>query len=402
VNERGGLIVAGGGIGGLAAALAASHAAWNVRLFERAPAFSEVGAGVQLGPNVVKVLHGWGLAKALEEVAAFPERLQVRSAVSGELLGALRLGAVMQGRYGAPYATVHRADLHGLLLHAVQQTDVRLHTDRALLGFSQSLQAVTALTADGLELEGDALVGADGLWSTVRQHLLGDGPPRRSGHLAYRALISQALLPEALKSQNVTAWLGPRMHVVQYPVRSGEWLNVVAIVHGGVGDEIESWDHSANAADLAAATTGSCAPLRDLLAAIPAWRLWPLCDRAPMQGAWQHALGRVALLGDAAHPMRPYLAQGAGMAIEDAAELGHVLGLAQDPVFELPTLLQRYALKRWQRNARVQARAIRNGQIFHADGLLRVGRDMSMKLLGEKLLDLPWLYGANPRLPGGL
>lgn len=390
-------IIAGGGIGGLAAALAASRAGWGIRLFEHAPAFSEVGAGIQLGPNVVKVLHGWGLAAALGEVAAFPERLQVRSAVSGETLGELRLGAVMAGRYGAPYATVHRADLHGLLLHAVQQTGARLHLDRALQGFSQAPQAVTVQTGQGPDIEGDVLIGADGLWSTIRRQLLGDGPPRRTGHLAYRALMRQAALPEALRSQNVTAWLGPRMHIVQYPVRRGEWLNVVAIVHGDMGLEADGWDHSANAADLAASCAGNCSALQDLMAAVDAWRLWTLCDRPPMQGAWQHAVGRVALLGDAAHPMRPYLAQGAGMAIEDAAELGHVLALALDPAFDVPTVLQRYALNRWQRNARVQARALRNGEIFHAEGLLRWGRDASLKLLGEKILDMPWLYAATPK-----
>jgi salicylate hydroxylase len=174
---------------------------------------------------------------------------------------------------------------------------------------------------------------------------------------------------------------------------------VVAIVHGDTTTDssirMDTWDHSANAADLAAALAGSHAMLQDLVQAIASWRLWPLCDRAPMQGAYQHALGRVALLGDAAHPMRPYLAQGAGMAIEDAAELGRLLPLAADPAFDVPVLLQRYALNRWQRNARVQARALRNGQIFHAQGWLKWGRDTAMKVLGEKLLDMPWLYGGG-------
>jgi len=392
-------LIAGGGIGGLAAALSASRAGWDVRLFERASVFSEVGAGVQLGPNVVKVLHGWGLAQPLEAVAAFPGRLQVRSAVSGQALGELPLGATMVRRYGAPYVTLHRADLHGLLLQAVQQqTDAKLHLGRPLQSFNQTAQAVTVKAGGGPEIEGDALIGADGVWSTVRQQLLGDGLPRRTGHLAYRALVSQSSLPEKLRTQQVTVWLGPRMHVVQYPVRSGEWLNVVAIVHGEVAPDADPWDHSANAADLAAALAGSCAALRELVDALAGWRLWALSDRAPMQGAHQHAVGRVALLGDAAHPMLPYLAQGAGMAIEDAAELGHTLAQALDPVFDVPTMLQRYALNRWQRNAQVQARALRNGQIFHAGGLLRWGRDAALKVLGEKLLDMPWLYGGVSRV----
>lgn len=391
------ILVAGGGIGGLAAALAATRAGCDVRLFERASVFSEVGAGIQLGPNVVKVLHSWGLVDALQAVAAFPERLQIRGAMSGKQLGELGLGAAMVQRYGAPYLSIHRADLHGMLLQAVQQhADVRLHLSRPLQSFSQTAQAVTVQADDGPGIEGDALIGADGIWSTVRQELLGDGLPRRTGHLAYRALVRQSDLPELLRSRQITVWLGPRMHVVQYPVRGGEWLNVVAIVQGEAAAEADLWDHSANTSDLGAATAGCCAALREVLDAIGGWRLWVLHDRAPMRGAHQHAVGRVALLGDAAHPMRPYLAQGAGMAIEDAAELGHALAQALDPAFDVPTMLQRYALNRWQRNARVQARALRNGQIFHANGVSRWGRDTAMRLLGEKLLDMPWLYGASP------
>ena len=395
------LVVAGGGIGGLAAALAASRAGCNVRVLERASAFSEVGAGVQLGPNVTRVLHAWGLNDALRSVAAFPARLQVRSAAGGDVLGELPLGQAMANRYGAPYATVHRADLHGLLIEALhQQADINMHADRALQSFSQSADAVKLRTATGPDIECDALIGADGLWSTVRQQMLGDGLPQRTGHLAYRALVSQAALPSPLRSNDVTVWLGQRLHVVQYPVRGGEQLNVVAFVHGEVeGDAgaLIDWDHGANRPDLLAALGGTCAGLRSLIEAIPAWRLWVMYDRPPMHGAHQHALGRVALLGDAAHPMRPYLAQGAGMAIEDAAELGNALLQAKAVDFDVPALLQRYALNRWQRNARVQKRALRNGHIFHAEGVMRWGRDASMKLLGAKVLDMPWLYGAVAR-----
>ncbi len=415
MSERGGPIrqalIAGGGIGGLAAALAVSRAGWDVRLYERATEFSEVGAGIQLGPNVVRVLHGWGLQAELTRVAAFPHRLQVRDAMSGRELGVLPLGERALQKYGAPYATIHRADLHDLLLRAVQaRANVWLKLDTTLASYADAGRVVTLKTARGLEVEGDALIGADGLWSRVRELLLNDGPPRVTGHLAFRAMLVQASLPERLRSQQVTAWLGPGLHVVQYPVRGGEWLNVVAIVQGQPGDargDLQGWDHCTNAADLQAAVKATSAPLRELIAAVsecsghagPPWRLWALCDRPPLRGAWQQAQGRVALLGDAAHPMRPYLAQGAGMAIEDASELGVVLARALDPVFEVPTLLQRYALNRWQRNARVQARSQRNGQIFHAGGALRWGRDASLKLLGERILDLPWLYGANLNQP---
>ncbi|MDB5885495.1 MAG: monooxygenase, FAD-binding protein [Polaromonas sp.] len=398
-------LIAGGGIGGLAAALAASRAGWGVQLHERAPDFGEVGAGIQLGPNVVRLLHGWGLQDALARVAAFPHRLQVRDAASGRELGVLALGQRALERYGAPYISLHRADLHAVLLQAVQaQSAARLHLNSALAAYTNHGHQVSARSGAGMaEVQGDVLIGADGIWSRVRQLMLGDAPPRVTGHLAYRALVPQAGLPEKLRSQQVTAWLGPRLHAVQYPVRGGEWLNVVVFIEGQAAGDLHSWDHSAHGAQLQAAMGPTAAPLRELIQAVtdqgspasPGWRLWPVADRPPMRGAHEHAQGRIALLGDAAHPMRPYLAQGAGMAVEDAAELGRLLAQAQ--AADVPALLQRYARNRWQRNARVQARAQRNGQIFHARGPLRWARDASMKLLGDKVMDLPWLYGHIPK-----
>lgn len=386
------VLIAGGGIGGLAAGLACSRAGCHVRLYERAEAYTEVGAGIQMGPNVMRVLQGWELDAALRQVAAFPERLQVRHALSGAELGVLRLGETTVQRYGAPYATIHRADLQHILLQALQRREaVWLHTGKTVHRYVETKGAVGLSLSDGLDVEGDALIAADGLWSGLRQQLLNDGPPRVAGHLAYRALVPQANLPAAVRSQQVTAWLGPRLHVVAYPVRGGEWLNVVAIVHGHVPGGLEDWDHGANTSDLQAALAHTCRELRDLIAAVPSWRLWVLCDRPPVRSAEQLARGHVALLGDAAHPMRPYLAQGAAMAIEDAAELGRQVALV-DGVLDVPTLLRRYALNRWQRCARVQARSIRNGKIFHLEGPMAWARDTSLRLLGERLLDVPWLY----------
>ena len=423
------VLIAGGGIGGLAAALSASKAGWNVGLYEQAHAFSEVGAGVQLGPNVVRLLHDWGLRQALDRVAAFPERLQVRDALSGNELGVLPLGKQALQKYGAPYTTIHRADLHSLLLQAVRsQGNTSLTLGSSLFGYTDNADAIALQIQSSppatksestiasksiqpaleVEVSCDALVGADGLWSQVRGLMLGDAPPRTTGHLAYRAVLPQTSLPALLRSQQVTVWLGPKLHVVHYPVRGGEWLNLVVIVQGKVAGDPQSWDHGANAADLQQATRITVVMLRDLIQAVtdggsktsPAWRLWALCDRPPMRGAFEQAQGRVALLGDAAHPMRPFLAQGAGMAIEDAAELGTQLAQAGQPGWDTAAALRHYALARWQRNARVQARSARNGQIFHAQGPLRWARDASMKLLGEKLLDLPWLYGSNPKSAG--
>ena len=396
------VLVAGGGIGGIAAALGAARAGWDVRLYERAAAFSEVGAGVQIGPNVVRRLQAWGLQQPLQAVAAFPGRLQVRSAISGRELGVLPLGATAVARYGAAYATIHRADLHGLLLHGLtQQTGAELHLEHTIDRFADTGDVVTVRTSRGKEVEGDALIGADGLWSRTRTQLLGDVPPRVTGHLAYRALVPQQALPEALRTDQVTAWLGPRLHVVQYPVRRGELQNMVVIVQGPAPQDLENWDHAANAADLDHALQGTCTALQDAVRGVvdagvgagadagPGWRLWPLCDRPPVRNAGEMARGLVALLGDAAHPMRPYLAQGAGMAIEDAAELQRALAMHD---LDVPLRLTRYALNRWQRNARVQARSVRNGRIFHATGPVRWGRDWSLRLLGQRLLDVPWLY----------
>jgi salicylate hydroxylase len=365
-----------------------------VQLFERNPAFAEVGAGIQLGPNVTRLLHGWGLQQGLDAVAAYPDQLVIRSAQTGSVLGQLRLGDRAKARYGAPYATVHRADLHGLLLQQVQATtDVALQLDQPITGFEQDGREVSLHHADGRQSAGALLVGADGLWSRVRQQLLGDGAPRPTGHLAYRAMVPQATLPAALSCQNVVVWLGAGLHVVQYPVRGGDWLNVVALVEDrlqvALAGDRSGWDHAALGTDLQLALRSAAADLRALVQAIEGWRLWHLQIRPTVSSASQMAQGRVALLGDAAHPMLPYLAQGAGMAIEDAQALGQALAGSG----ATPASLARYAQARCQRNARVQERALRNASIFHATGPVRWGRDLAMRLLGERLLDLPWLYG---------
>jgi salicylate hydroxylase len=204
--------------------------------------------------------------------------------------------------------------------------------------------------------------------------------------------VAQDALPQVLRSMQITVWLGPRLHVVQYPVQGGASLNVVAFIHGQAQTASE-WDNATTAVQLRAAMAGTAAPLQELLQAVTAsaagWRLWVMYDRPPLASAAQMARGAVALLGDAAHPMRPYLAQGAGMAIEDADALE--IALKKHPS-EMPAALAHYAHMRWQRNARVQTRAQRNGQIFHATGVVRLGRDLSLRLLGEQLLDIPWLY----------
>ena len=446
------IAIAGGGIGGLAAALALHRTSGcDVQLFERAAAFEPLGAGLQLGPNVVRILQRWGLGPALARVAAFPERLEVRSAVSGQCLATLPLGDAVVQRHGAAHATVHRADLHALLLQALTGTgesgagsdpgnnsgSVQIHLGTALHSLAQDARSVqlgfqSAALASGetpepiFHRQADALIGADGLWSTVRRQLLPGGPPQSTGHQAFRALLPQAALPAALRSHNaITAWLGPGLHAVGYPVRGGDWFNMVVIVQNQVlrkqlGNpvslELEESAASAmapaEAVAAALANSHCCTMLRDQVAAVEAanstgWQRWPLFDRPPMRSPDEQVRGRIALLGDAAHPMRPYLAQGAAMAIEDAAELAEWLGpiaLSKGATDRIPAALQLYAQQRWQRNARVQARAERNGRIFHATGLVRWGRDAALRLLGARILDMPWLYShgreAPQRFPG--
>ena len=361
-----------------------------MQLIEKKATLSEVGAGIQLSPNVVRLLEGWGLRSGLDAVACFPPLLQVRSAQSAALLGQLSLGARAVRRYGARYATIARVDLQNLLLHAVQaQGSTQLLLNNALQLVSQDTHAVQVTTTDGHQRRANVVIGADGLWSHVRDFVRTDAQPRFSGHLAYRAMVPQAALPLALRSEVITAWLGPRFHAVQYPVHGGQWLNVVVIVEGPSPQDIHHWDHEANARDLHTHMDGTASALQDLVAAIKVWRLWPLNGLPHLRSAKELAFGRIALMGDAAHPMLPYLAQGAGMAIEDAAALADVL--AQSDVGDAAAL-ERYAQNRWRRNARVQARAQRNGEIFHATGLQRWGRDTAMQVLGQRLLDVPWLY----------
>ncbi len=398
------MLIAGGGIAGMAAGFAAARAGWQATVFERALKFSEVGAGVQLGPNVTRILQAWGLGDALKQVAAFPSGLHARSMTTGEVLATLPVKEAIT-RYGAPYVTLHRSDLHGLLLQAAVREGVRVHGDAVVQKVSQSADEATfdVMQQAQLQLHTAAIaVAADGLWSPLRQQLIGDGLPIFTGHIAYRALVAQVDLPAHLRSQDVSVWMGSQAHVVSYPVRGGDYLNVVCLAEGRLLDDdanslqaMQTWNakksEAQTLAELHHALRGGCASLTDLMAACSDWRLWPLCGRPAMQGAHEHAQGRVAWVGDAAHPMLPYLAQGAGMAIEDAYELAaQLLGAT---LANVPERLQQFAHVRWQRNARVQARAVRNGQIFHATGPMRAGRDIGLRLMGARLMDVPWLYG---------
>ena len=396
------VLIAGAGIGGLGAALALAQIGLKVTVLEQADVFGEVGAGVQVSPNAYNVLSGWGLGDALLQTANFPEALQVRSATSDKLLGQLQLGSQAHTRYGFPYATLLRADLHTLLLNALrQEVNVDLYLNAKITEIAETNQQldpqlgaqVTATTELGDTFTADALIGADGLWSSVRQQMLDQSAPHATGHTAWRALLPMADVPPELQLDTVTAWLDADRHIVAYPVQQGKSLNLVFSCENTANNEKKSLQTTHSINSLLSKTLQK---VFHSAAEKKAWTRWDLFDRTPLTSSAQMfnpVHPSIALLGDAAHPMLPYLAQGAAMALEDAQALA--VAMLKNP-YDLPLALQLYAETRWQRNAKVQARAARNGQIFHAKPPVSWARDAAMGLLGEKLLDVPWLYGHKP------
>lgn len=387
--------VVGAGIGGMATALALGQAGVNTHIYEQSARFEEAGVGIGLGPNAVRRLDAWGVGQALRESACMPQDLQVRNADDARVLGCLPMADAFQARYGAPYLTIHRADLHDSLWQALRrQSTCDLTMNRRLREVLQTPVGVE-LHFENSELaqQAQALVGADGLRSQVRHSVCGQQAPVASGHWAYRALLPMKDIPLAWRKLQIGIWLGSGLHVVHYPVRGGEWLNLVVLVEATDTAATAGWDVSRTpaqiAADLQRCMQASCYELKELVALVPQWRAWCLFDRPPVVSAAQLARGKVALLGDAAHPMLPYLAQGAGMAIEDAACLARHW---QNASLSAEQRLLNYAQARWSRVSQVQQRARRNGRIFHADGLLRLARDAAMKVGGARLMDMPWLY----------
>lgn len=393
------ILLVGGGIGGLATALALGQGGLATQLFEQSPAFTEVGAGIGLGPNAVRRLQGWGVWEALQAKGFVPSQLVVVDAKNGQQLGCLPMAKAFEQRYGAPYLTIHRADLHQVLSDAVNAQGLSaLHLGYLLQDAKTDALCVNTqwLAPDGQTVwhESQAMVGADGINSKVRELAWPSQQLQASGHWAYRTLLPRHVLPAELRSDAMGLWLGPRLHVVHYPVRGGEWLNVVVLVESNDAAQTPGWDSQRSAAqtthDLNLALQGCCSRLQDLVRMSESWRAWALFDRHPLQSADDMAQGRLTLLGDAAHPMLPYLAQGAGMAIEDAQALAQCWSQAE---LSVEQRLQAYAQARWQRVAKVQARARRNARLFHASGVLAWGRDAAMRWGGAAVMDMPWLYG---------
>lgn len=378
------VLISGGGIGGLTAALSFASLGMEVDLLEQAATFSEVGAGIQLSPNCSRVLHSLGLAEAIRAVAFLPEGIEMRHWRTGRLINSTPLGQTVLDAYGAPYYHIHRADLmHVLLSAAAAEPLVRLHPGTRVESLEQDLQSVSVETTQGT-FGGDLLVGADGIHSLVRASLFGDRAPSFTGNVAWRALVPAAALPAGLVRPVAAAWWGPHKHFVHYYVRGGALVNCVCVVEKR-GWEVESWTERGDHRELAADFTGWHETIGALIAAMDPETCfkWALFDRPPMS-RWGR--GRVTLLGDACHPTLPFMAQGAAMAIEDAAVLARCVASGN----VVPADLERYERLRRERTARIQQGSRRNARVFHLTGIPALLRNRAAGRAGAGVTD--WLY----------
>ncbi|MDH3236716.1 MAG: 3-hydroxybenzoate 6-monooxygenase [Alphaproteobacteria bacterium] len=354
------ILIAGGGIGGFAAALALSRKGRAVTLLEQAPEFGEVGAGIQIGPNVFKMFEVLGLTEAILDVAVLPEYLVMRDGLSGDEIVRMPVGSeAFRERYTYPYGVIYRPDLHNALIDAcANEPLVTTQVSQTVTGFEDSGEGVRVFTEEGATHEGAALIGADGLWSKVRGEIVGDGAPRVSGHIAYRAVLKTEEVPAHIRQDNVVLWAGPKTHLVHYPLHRGEIYNLVAVFHSDRYEE--GWDSFGDPEELRKRFAGEHEDVLTMLDKIESWRMWVLCDREPVRN-WSR--GRATLLGDAAHPMLQYLAQGACMAIEDGVCLATRVAANGD---DFETAFQEYQGLRYLRTARVQLTARMFGDIYHA------------------------------------
>jgi salicylate hydroxylase len=391
------VLIAGAGIGGLTAALAIAQRGFPVAVFEQAEHLAEIGAGIQLSPNAARVLIALGLRERLERRAVAPKELRVMSARGARMLARAPLAGAAQGE--APYWMIHRGDLQAALLEAVRaNAAITLHLGARVDDFELDGDGVTISAAGGHR--GCALIAADGLWSRLRAQLGHRDEPRFARRVAWRALIPADAVPQEARAPAVTLWFDGDNHLVHYPVRGGDLINVVAIV----GDDWREsgWNAPGERAEILARYGAATWPpaARTVLAAAPQWHKWALYDRLPIGEAsadsgtaWGH--GAATLLGDAAHPMLPYLAQGAAMAIEDAWVLARALAERRD---DARAALRNYERERHARTARVQHAAHRTGTVYHLGGGAALLRRLVLAIMGGQRLiaRYDWIYGWTP------
>lgn len=383
------ILIAGGGIGGLAAALALAKKGQSSTVLEKASQLGEIGAGIQLGPNAFHVFDTLGIGEQARSMAVFVDSLLLMDAIADGEICRIPLGEDFRARFGNPYAVVHRGDLHGVFLRACEESPhVTLRTNAGIADYDQDGDSVDAVLVNGERVRGRALVGADGLWSRVRERVVGDGPPRVSGHTTYRSVIPVEAMPEELRWNAATLWAGPKCHIVHYPLSGWKTFNLVVTYHNDAPEPVAGQPVSAD--EVHRGFEHVCERARSLIRHGRDWKLWVLCDRDPVD-TWQD--GRVVLLGDAAHPMMQYAAQGAGMAMEDGVALAEAVAAHDGDVL---AAFPEYVEARVLRTARVQLQSREIGtHVYHPAGAHAALRNQIMRAkTPENWYDtLDWLYG---------
>jgi salicylate hydroxylase len=385
------VLVSGGGIGGLAAALALVRQGFNVQVFEQAAEIGEIGAGIQLGPNAFHAFDALGVGDKARGRAVYTDHMVMHDAIDETLVGRLETGETFRQRFGNPYAVIHRVDIHTSLLEgAVETGRVEFFTSTRIEKVEQDEAAgtVTAIDQNGKRWTGQALIGADGGKSVVRAQYVND-PPRVTGHVVYRAVVDKADFPDDLKWNAASLWAGPKCHLVHYPLRGGEQYNVVVTFHSRQPEQWGVTDGSK--AEVESYFQGICPKARQLIELPKSWRRWATADREPI-GTW--VFGRATILGDAAHPTTQYMAQGACMALEDAVTLGEALRVSHN---DWNTALALYQKNRVTRTARIVLSGREMGRLYHATGVERLVRNSLWKgRTQERFYDaMEWLYGWN-------
>ena len=381
------VLVAGGGIGGLAAALALTRQGLSVKVLEQAPELGEIGAGIQLGPNAFAAFDALGIGATARALAVYTDEMVMHDALDESLVGRIPVGGAFRQRFGNPYAVIHRADVHLSLLEGARASGrIEVLTATPVARVEQDDDGVTVVDARGGTHRGQALIGADGVKSAVRAQYVGD-PARVSGHVVYRAVIDRKDFPADLQWNAASIWVGPNCHLVHYPLRGGEQYNVVVTFHSRRQEEWSVTEGSAQ--EVQSYFEGICPRARQLIDLPKSWKRWATADREPI-GQWTY--GRATLLGDAAHPTLQYLAQGACMALEDAVTLGEALRVHGN---DFARAFDHYQRSRIARTARVVLSAREMGRIFHAKGVERLVRnDLWKGRTPERFYDaLEWLYG---------